>query len=525
MKTAYTLGKIAAFKGRPLITVGGGRVITDFADTGSGHISPATAIYEALSEHPAVRKGNVLLQGLFPETLSLKKDIPYAKGVSDVGVFSGFSGLADDPIKWEGVPEGVDPAGYRRYLRATKHRVKNPVRFISDTPVSPFTLDRVREIVRQFSEDPRAAFTELRNVTRLTSMKDLPRQTRKAITTAGRLGSRILDRYTPGSIEFGSAGTPLITPRKVMTASKISPALTNKALEGVHAALSAREAALRGASGVTAEQVYEEFAKHLEGAGNKRAARYIRAGIDKARQAGRAYQPILVTGSSRGDYVAQKTVDLVNALRKHKLQDEFHVIPLLGRNINITSPLVKTVGIPPMPGTPPDLYNKLRGFARLNLASTGASDINELKALPAPALVHADQAKLKRREINNLVTRYNQIKHKFPKQARDLLESIATYVWNYGNIKDIERAQAAGLGTYRNAEEIVKYLKDPEFMNEAKNVQRARTMYDTAQKYKKDLADKLVTMAKREAGTPMLAGALGRAVRSFRTLAKYLGPM
>ena len=497
------MDKIAVFEGKPVIAVGGGRIVWPGEDTGSGHFMPAKAINEALEAHPDVRAGKVLVQPILAENWHLGRTARLAPH-RDLSVVSGFSGIPGD-FYWKTAPAGVTQsatarARYKDVIgQVGQGRV---IKYVPDTrprisikELPGIIMSKYKDIVGQVEQaraikhGPRVSAGIGTSVSPGIGIRDIPDVIRVGLKQTHRAMGAVRDYFNPDVLTFGNPGQSFIGTlrdkllgRPLFSSPKISPALTNEALAGIQEALNSK---------ATAAELYGRFAEHLDSIGNTQAAKYIRRGIEGARRAGREYKPILLTGSSRGDFVGQRAMDIKRLLRQHKLHGQYHVVPILGRGVDVAGQLADAAKLPKIPGIPAKLYNLLRGAAALNLASTGASDINEIKALGAPAMFDLNQLKIKYRELKNL-------RNLTPEQVEQL-RKVETYLWNLGNMQDIVNARAQGLAGYESLDEVIERLKDPEFMDKSKAMQRGRDYYSAALQAKQDMANKLVRAAKWEA--------------------------
>jgi hypothetical protein len=430
---------------KPVITIGGGRIKTEGGDTGAGHITHATALTEALQNQSAVRSGDVLLQSVMPNTHAIPK-LP-EHGYSDLTVTTGYSGLPKDRFDPHFLPETIAPESMtpeqRAYTGLKGLRTGKHVHF---TPDTPFVFNAILA-------EPKSIWQRLSNM-------------------VGNLGRK---RLYYNTVLFGNK--KLISPMPFAHYST-APTFTNKALAGIQAA----HADTRPTS-----EIFEDWAKTME-KDNPEAAAYVRKGIADASAAGREYKPILITGSSRGDYVAKKTLDLAGALKGQPEEHTYHLIPILGARKNITGKLFENTGLPSIGGLPPDLYSKLRGAAALNVASSGPGDLTELRALATPTVVPLGHEQLRDAEIEMLGDRITPLE-------KQQLATIETEKWNLGGLQDLHTEQPAGMKLYRNADEILVALRDPKFMDRAAHKRRALHYLQEAINAKADLAGRFIREA------------------------------
>ena len=473
--------KIAALGNKPVIAIGGGRLVTEGGDIGAGHITPARGISEAVRAHPDVKKGKVLVQTVLPHNWQLNTPINLLPH-RDLTVTSGFSGLPGDGGLSEVYEVIQNPVANARYRQMTNMPYTGRhIKFIPDTRRS-----------LQISQYPELSGVGLRRAWRLAQ-----------------------GQFTPSAITFGEPGSSLLRHAgnavfglPFYHSSDISPALTDEALEAM------RESIHNPAQ---AKDVYSKFMRYLqEEGGNPEAAEYIRRGLLAADRGGKPYRPILLTGSSRGDFVAQRTMELDSLLRRHNLQGQFHPVPILGKNVDVTGRILQGTQLPRIADVPQGLYNSLRGAAAVNIASTGAGDLNELKGLGAPSLFDANQELIQNRELAN------------PRLAgitsaqRNKLQQIKTYSWNKGAIQDIGHTSPQGMATYTNLDELVAKLKDPAFMDRKANLARAARYHRSAVVHKSRLGSALVEEAQRVArGSVPRAGGIVHALgNGLRRLAR-----
>jgi hypothetical protein len=360
------------------------------SEIGAGHSTPAKAIVEALARHPEVRAGKVVVQPVIPQNGTVAPGIAYPLHRRDLTVSTGFSGLPEDAYQLPHLRSIYDE---RILAAAVTGRF---VQFLPDTQPR-VTPSMMPGLMKRALLDP-------------------------------ELGWRASKRYLdPATIRFGE-GANLLPP--FASYRDISPALTDEALRSIGSVLEGKLAPV---------VVYQAFAEHLKRIGDQKAASYIIRGIQAADQNGDPYRPILVTGSSRGDYVALKALDTLQALREVGLTG-YSVIPLLGKNRATTGQLLKGSGLPLIGGAPQSLHAQLRGTALLNIGSSGASDLNELKALPAPSLIPRHQRQLRDRELWQLTD--------LSVDERARIQHVDTELWNKGGMQDIERvAQQASRST------------------------------------------------------------------------------
>jgi hypothetical protein len=440
--------KVALHEGKPVIAVGGGRISLPGMDIGAGHITPAKGIYEALQKHPEVQAGKVLVQPVMPENFQIKDPIKYPD--RDLTISTGFSGLPEDRYA-KSVPDpayGPDAETQAKFEQTIGKPSGKFIQFVPDTQ-------------------------------RAVTLSDAPSLVWAGIKNPIRAYHAVSQHFSPDVVRFGQAG---YTPESFFKHQDISPALTDESLDSIRQTLSGK---------LNTARVYGQYAKWLESTGNQEGANYIRGRIQQATKTKRPFKPILVTGSSRGDYVAQKTLDTMQALREGGLHDQYDVIPLLGKNKDVTGPLLKDTGIPAIGGAPQSLYNKLRGTAALNIGSSGASDLNELKALPAPSIIPRLQRALRDQELAKLPN--------LSPEHRKKLEDIDTEMWNAGGLQDIEHGKPHGMALYDGPSDILKVLKNPEFMDKVRSHRRATYHLQSAEMGKMRLADRLVEEAKRVA--------------------------
>ena len=427
---------------KPVITVGGGRVYLPGRE-GAGHATHARGIIEALRAHPDVQSGKVIVQEVMQVTYQLEKLPEYM--YSDLVVGTGFSGLPGDHKNYP--PEGFLPES------AEAHNNYKKLNQFKTGRCLVFNPDSLREMNAEFTQ-PSSYLIYLRNAIR------------------NFLAKRF---YYRNCIFFGNTSFQPIS----FAHYPVSPTITDSALTGIRAAYEDNDTA----------EVFRKFATSIEKE-NPAAAQYILQGIANALASGHEYKPIMVTGSSGGNYVAKKTLDLIDTLKGTEEKKLYQLIPILGSGKKITGPLLDDIGLPKIDAVPQELYTRLRGAAALNLSSSGASDLGEMHLLPTSTMVPAPETQntLRDSEIEALGNRITP-------EWRASLKNVNTGWGNIGNLQGLAASKPHGIRIYTCSQEILAALRDPDFMNKEKNRERAQAYLKLTLEAKADLANRLITTA------------------------------
>jgi len=426
---------------KPVITVGGGRVALPGVE-GSGHLTQAQGLLELIQAHPDVQSGKVIVQAVMPITFQL--DHLPKHMYSDIVVLAGFSGLKGDSE--HAIPKGFVPQSQEGYSDYKKLKQLNYSRRIVFVP------DSIRE-------DNKA-------LTEYTGIKRLLRSIRNYLAK---------NFYYRDGILFGN----LSFQPKSFVHYPLSPAITDAALAGIRAAHEKSDTAT----------AFGDFASAIEKE-NPEAAQYIRNGIAKAASANREYKAIMVTGSSRGDFVAKKTLDLIDTLKDTAEEKQFQILPILSLGKNITGCLLDGTGIPKIGSVPRELYSKLRGIAALNIASTGANDMGEMYLLPTSAMFPSPSAQNTLRD-----TEIEALGNRITTEQRVGLKTVNTAQYNLGNMQGLLYSKPHGMKLYDDSKEILTALRDSAFMDKEKNRIRAKKNIEITAEVRTDLANRLIELA------------------------------
>lgn len=162
---------------------------------------------------------------------------------------------------------------------------------------------------------------------------------------------------------------------------------------------------------------------------------------------------ISVVGAGRGDYVASRSKELVESLRRHGLDKEYGVLPVLsGAKGGVTEKLIKEVDLPSLGKLPRNVFGKIQQVADINWGSTGTSSLHESLALKSVLALP------KKWGYADGDIKPDSIAFRQDKMLGKAGPHASLDVWNAGNI-DFGLKQK-GVIEANTAEDIVNVLKD-----------------------------------------------------------------
>lgn len=486
-----------------LIMVTGGRVTppVNLIDIGAGHVTPARAIYEQLAKHPAVRSGeftaDMALREMNPrmdyskfktgfkfpwDVMRIFKNKKYQTPIVGSQGPGAHAGVTFDT--GFGATHAIDYSGAWRSPSFTM----NPDGIVGFLPDSADTINGGRRFLFGSKTPRHTAGLFTFGLPTPIAVDDSSPQSR--IQGDGRFNR--LAHYD---------AHPAIQDNVLDLASKrLSNPLTDKSRSAI----------------------WTTLAQKLEDAGDKGSADTLRQALAQKRKM------LLLTGSSRGDFVAQRARELHKLLAKHpEMANKVQIVNMLGSSLDsdLTRKLLHGTSSMVNVGDTRKYFGNAQGssslFDLLNASdlhwgSTGASAFAEanLSRTPSGFVTHYNPW---REKLKSFIGKHNI---RLDENDRRALDIINLDQWNAGTLREIDQAAGkGGIFPARKASDMLRYL---DAMSKgtaiADRTGEAQRYLEMARSGKADMIDKLVQHARE-----IRAQAPGRMMRRMGLGAAMLG--
>lgn len=461
-------GAYLAMKGRKYqpsdaVSVSGGKLKPPLYDTdiGAGHSTPAQAIWEALSQHPDVQNGKY--------KLDKAPFIRTHEGTHQHPLNSQFKHHAAHIDTGFGVPfkgwngQFVDP-----------NFTVNPEGFMT------------------FKPDPVP-----NNVAELQGGNWIHD------TVPARYFSQLpLITYGPDA-RVGESIYP-----RVENFPDVHPALTDKVLQSAQQRL---------AQPIDKAQVLQGWAQKARLNGDEHMARLAEDALAKNKSI------LTISGSSRGDAVAQRAYDTYQRLKQLGLHDQVQIVALMGRNHHLDPELgaggrmLQRMGLPIIQHPKMDQQDFLNAqdIADLHWGSTGASSFGESLLSSTPTGFSTNYTALRDAEIENVVkSELADIAHQqamgkiTPESAAAMKARLDSNIqemrgidldsWNKGTmrwIKNMHQKGTPGIYEINTADDAIKRLNEARQLDKNLVRQRAAQNLEKSVAAKKSIANHVINHA------------------------------
>lgn len=434
------LGKAKKLVDSNTIGVTSGRLNAPIVSSsiGGGHEAPMEAIYEALKNHEAVRSGEFNVNKLLRANEGMKEvfhhggERPSNNWLATVETgFGGTMGTLGGMGKFKSSPVYHNPYGQ--------------MLFLPDAP-------------------PKDTFFKLLH---------------------GLKNSNILDR------SIGQAGKDLITfgpdyhgdyrdDVRVFNSPVAHPAIADETINNAEKRL---------ASGVNREETLHKLIEVAEKGGDQRTADVLKKTLAEGKKI------YTISGATRGDQVASRTVELLDALKKNKMHDNAVILSLLGENKGtpIESLLNNLEGVASMPKLPRDLFINAQNIGHAHWGSPGASSQAENMMSPIPTATTVKTGPERMREIDML--RQSGVTDE---KLIDKLMHVDMDNWSPGNKRWLEQRSKhkSGVGAINTADDFVDFIKKTEGLPKEQLIARARDYMAESREMKARMADAIVNRAR-----------------------------
>ena len=350
--------------GDDLVSITGGHLKQPIhpSDTGAGHITPAEELMNILQDMPEVRSGKVNLQSI------IQRVDPSGKLVGESKAFNRATGkiekseakkllkglTLDSTFGVVGLPhEGA--GGFKGWKTLPGYKL-NPLGHIG------------------VAADPAASKRKFMQILNIGG-------------AAGGIPSKSLADYATEKnkyITYGPSGKEV----HGFNSPEMSPFTSKETMASASAHLKAP---------LDKKQVLQELINHSLKEGDHKSAAILQDVLHNNKKL------LVISGSSRGDYIAPKTIELLKHLRETGREGEFGVLALMANaKSSPLHSLIEGTNAASVGKLDRDLYTKARDIAHGHWSSTGAAGLTEARHSPAPTAFELKSHKYKKIEFEYL---------------------------------------------------------------------------------------------------------------------------
>jgi hypothetical protein len=437
---AGQLEKAKKLTGSKTIGVTAGRLNKPIVESsiGGGHEAPMEAIYEALANHPAIQAGEFNLDKLLRTNEGMTEKFQHTgKNPSKnwlTTVETGFGGTMWPAF---GLSKFKDSPVY--------HNPYGQVLFLPDAPQK----DKFFKYIHS-----------LRNANALDK----------------HLGEAGQDLITFGPDYHGDYRDQV----RLFNSPVAHPAVADKTIA---------DAERRLAAGTDREGTLRKLMEVAEKGGDQRTVDAIKKAISENKKI------YTISGATRGDQVASRTVEFIEALKKNKMHEDALVLSLLGENKGtpLESLLNNLDNVAAMPKLDRELFINAQNIADAHWASPGAS--SQAEAMMSPVLTATSEYTAPEREREIDMLRRGGV---LTPELEDSLRRVDMDNWSPGNRRWLKQRSKhkAGIGAIHTADDFIDFIKNNKNLPKEQLIARAKDYMLESREMKARMADAIVNRAR-----------------------------
>lgn len=457
-----------------LIVTTAGRIAPPISliDVGAGHVTPANGIFEALQNHPAVRSGEFVVDKAFremdPMAVAEHYNNPNAKPF--INPINGRGKRFQKPLALQNIGQ---------------HGKNHALMMVDSGFGASSAMDHVPMwgIKPEFSVNPRGVVGFVPD----SRSGNLGQNLRVLF---GSRPSNI--RHPMGIVSFGHhntiQGLDSLGLERVGH-YKVNPAIQNSVLDLARNNLNNPK---------DPTSVWNDLASRMETAGHPQEAAKIRQAL------GEGKHMVAFTGSSRGDYVAQRINSHMNALKTMRpgMVDKIMPVALMGSSFddNLANSLLKNINTIRIPDTRKLYPNGSAGLfdiidaSKMHYASSGASANAEAQLSRTP-MRFIDNYGTWKENLDRLARQHGIKRSPIAQMEHDIVDFDKWHSGFLNEVKNRHLGQGVGPGTHN-----LHFVRDMDKLIAGKvpmdRTQAAKKFLSMAEGSKARLADDLINRAR-----------------------------